>query len=226
MFNKLIMLPRQILKKGLGKLQDQFITLLNREIGDCESLLDVGCGFNSPLQHLHSKPKVMVGVDVFEPAIAESRAKAIHNEYYIMDILKIADKFPPKSFDAVVAFDVIEHLSEENAIDLICQMEKIAKNKVLLFTPNGFLPQGEEFGNPWQKHISGWTVRQMKSFGYRVYGIEGLIYLRGEMARIRWKPTIFWYYISLFSQIFTQGLPSLAFRILCVKDIRKDCLHI
>jgi 2-polyprenyl-3-methyl-5-hydroxy-6-metoxy-1,4-benzoquinol methylase len=212
--------PRQAWRKYFKRLEDQFVILFRNQVeGCCDSLLDVGCGFNSPVQHLLIKPGKIIGVDTYEPVIDESRKKNIHNEYHLMDILKIAEQFPPKSVDCVIALDVIEHLTEENALKLIAQMESIARKKVIIYTPNGFLPQGEEYGNPWQRHISGWTAKQMKAYGYRVYGVQGLKFLRGEMARILWKPERLWYRISLLTQLFTQSMPSWAFRILCVKDM-------
>jgi hypothetical protein len=160
----------------------------------------------------------MVGIDGFLPVIEQSRAKGIHDEYHQMSLRQIEQQFGPESFDCVLASDIIEHFPEEEALDLISQMEKVARRKNIIYTPNGFLPQGEEYGNPFQMHLSGWTVKQMESMGYRVIGIEGIKCLRGEMARIRWYPPRFWLVVSLFSQIVVRNRPYHAFRILCVKE--------
>jgi len=136
-----------------------------------------------------------------------------------MNALDIGDCFEPKSFDCVLASDLVEHLTEQDGLNLIAQMEMIAKKKVIIYTPNGFLLQREEYGNPMQKHLSGWTAGQMIQLGYRVIGIEGLRCLRGEMAKIRWWPSRFWLMVSLLTQLLTTNLPHLAFRILCVKDV-------
>ncbi len=159
----------------------------------------------------------MVGVDGFRPALEESRTKGIHDNYEEMPLLRIEAVFGPESFECVLASDVIEHLTEEDALKLISQMERVARKKIIIFTPNGFLPQGEEFGNPYQRHLSGWTAAQMESLGYRVIGIEGFRCLRGYMASIRWKPRRFWLMTSLLSQFVTRNNPAWAFRILCMK---------
>lgn len=210
---------RAIWNATIGRLRNQYEKELSEIVGSsCESLLDVGCGFDSPVCRLRQRPKHIVGVDGFAPVIEESCAKGIHDEYHQASLLDIKHIFEPASFNVVLASDVIEHFSEEDGLNLLEQMESIAKKKVVIYTPNGFLPQGEEYGNPMQKHLSGWTVKRMKSLGYRVLGIQGVKCLRGEMAGIKWHPYFIWHSISLLSQPITRNHPSWAFRILCVKE--------
>jgi 2-polyprenyl-3-methyl-5-hydroxy-6-metoxy-1,4-benzoquinol methylase len=93
-----------------------------------------------------------VGVDAFEPSIEKSRAEGIHNEYVKADVLEIGARLEEKSFDCVVASDLIEHLSKEEGLQLLETMEKIARERGVVFTPNGFPPQGEYGGNALQIH--------------------------------------------------------------------------
>ncbi|MDB4891928.1 MAG: hypothetical protein JWL61_3783 [Gemmatimonadetes bacterium] len=212
------MLRRQW-ERIFGGLDGQYVRELNEAIGPSSgTLLDVGCGFNSPVQLLSHRPERLVGIDGYLPVIEQSRAKGIHDEYHLMSLLDIEKEFGPKSFDCVLASDVIEHFLEGDAADLIAQMELVARKKVILYTPNGFLPQGEEYGNAYQRHLSGWSAAQMEARGYRVVGIEGLRCLRGEMARIRWRPWRFWLTVSLLSQRLVRNRPRFAFRILCVLE--------
>jgi len=101
-------------------------------------------------------------------------------------------------------------------------MEKISKNKVIIFTPNGFLPQGEYYNNPWQVHKSGWTVKEMKKRGYKVIGINSWKPLRGEYARLRFRPSYFWQIISDITQLFVRNKTEKAFQILCIKTKRRS----
>ena len=202
-----------------GRLEKQYIKEFNRNIGpSTKSLLDVGCGFNSPVQHLRHRPERMVGVDAFLPAIEQSRAKGIHDEYYQMSLFYIGEVFGPESFDCVIAAQVIEHLPEKEALDLISEMEKIARHKIIISTPNGFVPQGEEFGNPFQKHLSGWTVKQMESMFYSVVGYEGYKFSRGERARMHWWSYHFWAAASMVRGLFPMNRPAWAYQLLCVKQ--------
>jgi SAM-dependent methyltransferase len=192
---------------------------LEKAIGSCKTVLDVGCGSLSPIKPF-SKKFYSVGVDAFEPSIKRSRKQKIHDEYYKMDILDIGKKFKSNSFDCVLASDVIEHLTKNDGLKLLRRMEKIAKNKVIIFTPNGFLPQGAYEDNPWQVHKSGWSVREMKRKGYKIVGINGWKPLRGESAAIRFWPKYFWMIVSDITQWFVRNNPEKAFQILCIKTKR------
>ncbi len=196
-----------------------FIYELGRELDECKSVLDLGCGSSSPLK-LFRKKFYSVGVDISKSSVEESKKRGIHNEYFVLDVLNIDKKFSPNSFDCVIALDLIEHLEKQQGIDLIKMMEKIAKKKVIIFTPNGFLPQGEYRGNKWQVHKSGWSVKEMRERGYKVIGINGWKSLRGEKALLRFRPQFFWKIVSDITQLFVRNRPEKAFQILCIKDIK------
>ena len=101
-------------------------------------------------------------------------------------------------------------------------MEAIAKERVVVFTPNGFLQQHEYDNNPKQVHKSGWYVDEMRNKGYRIIGIDGWKGLRGEYSKIRFWPERLWTTISDITQLFTRNHPEYAFEILCVKDKRRS----
>lgn len=102
-----------------------------------ETVLDLGCGQGKPMEFINRKLKIKksVGVDLFEPYIEEARQKKIHSEYVVSDIRKV--KFPPKSFDLVMASHVLEHLPEKDAWKVLENMEKMAKKQIIMVTPIG-----------------------------------------------------------------------------------------
>lgn len=204
-------------------LYNQYTDILKREIlgSNCQTLLDVGCGSDSPVKHFSKMLQYSVGIDSFKLSIDKSKSAGIHSEYKLMDVLKVGRIFKKNSFDCVVALDLIEHLRKEDGIKLIELMEKIARKRVIIFTPNGFLSQREYDGNKFQVHLSGWTVEEMRAKGYKVIGINGWKPLMGERANIVWWPRFFWKKISLFSQVFTENSPKRAFQILCIKNVTK-----
>ncbi|QQS36046.1 MAG: methyltransferase domain-containing protein [Ignavibacteriales bacterium] len=204
------------MNKLLKKIFKHYNFELEKAVGDCKTLLDVGCGNNSPVGSLSNKP-YCVGVDAFTPSLEKSRALKIHNEYRQIDVLDIEKEFKPGSFECVLANDLIEHLTKEDGSKLIEMMESIATKRVLIFTPNGFVPQREYDNNPWQVHKSGWTVEEMKARGYKVIGINGAKSLRGEFARSKIKPRALGFVVSRITQIFVRNKPEKAFQILCVK---------
>ncbi len=187
---------------------------------DCKSLLDIGCGDSSPIQSF-SKRMYCIGIDIFKPSIVKSKEKKIHDEYYKIDYFKVENLFIKNSFDCVLASDFIEHLEKEEGYKLLKIMEKLAKKKSIIFTPNGFFATEELEGNPWQVHKSGWTPKEMKDLGYKVYGINGFKGLRKGFAVIRFKPRLLWLLISNISQYYTWYNPKKAFHLLCVKEMEK-----
>lgn len=192
---------------------------LDQAIGHPASLLDVGCGSNTPLSHLSKRPPRMVGVDGFQPSIDQSRASNFHDDYVKADLLEIDHAFEPNSFETVVAVDVIEHFTKEDGFKLLEKMEQIASDKVVIFTPNGFLPQSEHSGNILQRHLSGWSVGEMAERGYQVIGVNGWRPLLGEFSLPRFKPRKLWTLISLMTQPLVRNHPDHAFAILCVKKV-------
>ena len=192
---------------------------LEQAVGAASSLLDVGCGSESPVGHFRRRISRLVGVDGFAPSIEESRARGIHDEYFCAEILKIDDLFGERSFDCVLASDVVEHLPKPLALDLIGKMERIARDRVVIFTPNGFLPQGAHSGNVLQRHVSGWTVEEMEALGYRVIGINGWKPLLGEFALPRFRPKALWTLVSRLTQPLVRGRPRHAFQLLCTKSV-------
>ena len=203
-----------------GPFFDEYAKELEKEVlGSCDTLLDVGCGADSPIKRFSKKLSRSVGVDAHRPSAEQSRRSKIHTEYQEIDVLDIGAVFPEKSFDCVLMSDLIEHLPKPEALKLVAMAERLAKKKVIIFTPNGFLKQGEYDDNPYQVHVSGWDTAQMRKMGYRVRGINGWKPLRTENARIAWQPSFFWGKVSLLSQPLVAGCPEQAFHLLCVKDL-------
>src|SRR3990170_2553627 len=108
------------------KIFPDLVSELGKELNDCKSVLDIGCGDDSPIKFF-SRRFYSEGVDIFLPSINKSKKETIHNKYHKMNILAIDKKFKPNSFDCVLALDVIEHLDKKGGLKLIKKMERIAK---------------------------------------------------------------------------------------------------
>jgi len=188
---------------------------LKRELAGCETVLDLGCGYNSAIQYC--KVPFSVGVELFEPYLQESQKKSIHSEYIKEDITKI--EFAPKSFDIVVCFEVLEHLTKDQGYKLCEKMEKWAKNKIVIKTPNNYIEQDGYDDNPLQEHKSGWDVEELQKLGFEVYGISGWKKLRGYRGEIQYKPVLLWKCISSLTQKITYRCPKSAFQLFAIKRI-------
>lgn len=214
-YNSLCMTIRQWLV-DIG--DASYYSTLEKELEGMESVLDVGCGDNSPLVRVKKKFR-SVGVDTFAPSIKKSKKNKIHDDYKIGDILELDSFFKPKSFDAVIALDVVEHFVKQDALNLIKSMEKVARKKVIILTPNGFAKQDAYNGNPFQEHKSGWSISDFKKLGYKIRGMRGFKLIRGGegCATIKFKPWVLWGIISTLSQPVAYFIPELACQLMAVK---------
>lgn len=191
------------------------IELIN-VLKDCKTVLDVGCGSSSPLRFL--KFENSVGIEGDRTSFKKTKKNRIHNKYYLMNINKIGNKFRKKQFECCVALDVIEHLKKEDGYKLINNMQALASKKIVLFTPNGYMPQYDH-QNRYQEHLSGWTAQEMKEMGFAVIGMFGYKALKGEGHGLKYKPKIFWGIISEITQFYTRFHPKYASALLCVKNL-------
>ena len=192
--------------------------ILERELDGCNTVLDLGCGYRSPLQR--SNIPFSVGVELFEPYLQESKRKGIHSQYLKADVRNL--EFKPKSFDAVIAIDVLEHISKAEGAKLFSKMDSWARRKVVVFTTNEYLWQNGYDNNPLQEHRSGWKVDELQKLGFRVCGINGWERLRGYKGLSKYKPAFLWGRISDLTQKITYHYPRLAFQLLAVKQLRDD----
>lgn len=200
------------------------IYCLRKNLRDCESVLDLGCGPSSPLQYCKNI-KYSIGVEAFRPYLEESKKRKIHSEYVEQKIETI--DFPENSFDAVILIEVLEHLPKKDGYDILEKAGKWARKKVVVTTPNGYIEQKALDGNPMQKHLSGWNLKKMEGLRFHCRGLAGLKFLRREVpdnlteddltAAIKYRPKLFWFAIATLSQLLTYYIPNLAFELFCVK---------
>lgn len=186
------------------------------------TVLDVGCGNSSVLQHLDVKSST--GVDAYAPWLEESRHKAIHDEYICADLCKFDTQ---KHYDTVISFDVVEHLEKQHSVKLVERMERWADN-VLIVTPSGYAPGAESHVEDFTgdddyhlellSHKCYWTAAEFRKRGYTVRGMDGLRCLRKYDDGQRGK---FLFWISRVSYLITYPFPEIAFRMMAIKKRTK-----
>ncbi|MDD5044242.1 MAG: class I SAM-dependent methyltransferase [Candidatus Omnitrophica bacterium] len=210
--------------KLVGKVFHTLNYCLQNELKDCHSVLDLGCGPYSPLQHCKNV-EYSVGVEAFGPYFEESKKNKIHSEYIFADLQKL--DFEEKRFDAVIMIEVLEHLSEKEGLAMLEKAQRWAKKKIVVTSPNGFIAQKEVDNNPLQKHLSGWDYQKMRKLGFNIHGLAGLRCLRREvqndtmdddlMTSIRFQPRPLWFLLAALSQTVTYFMPQAAFELFSVK---------
>ena len=186
---------------------------------DCKRVLDVGFGKNSTLRFLIHRFNQTVGVDLFDKDLTVAKKLKTHSKLINLDVRNVNKIFPPKSFDGVIAMDVVEHLTKNDAHKLIRKMEIIAKKIVIIGTPNSFVPQKAVGGNIYQIHKCGFTTKEFKGLGYNVKGMDGPKILRGEGAEIRFQPKALFAIISNLLDPLLRNFPELNYSLFAYKKI-------
>ncbi len=178
-----------------------------------KTVLDVGCGINSPVNYFITRGHQLDGLDISETALKQRH----YTKYRKVICQDIRDWQSEETYDVITALDFIEHVPKDEGIHILAKMEHMAR-RVIIVTPNGFIPQPPGPDNPFQEHLSGWKVKDFEARGYKVYGMFGPKWLRIGTARLRYQPKFLWGIIVwLLTPIFFW-LPRYSFSLLAVYD--------
>jgi SAM-dependent methyltransferase len=217
-----ISLIATLLQQGLDPNAISCRLALRQALLGCDSVLDVGCGVSAILRQLDVTRTT--GFEGYQPDFEEARRRNTHDELVQGDARNLTSYFQPKQFDACIALDVIEHFTKADGLKLMQDMEKLARKKVIFFTPQGFLPQRHAANDDLQAHLSGWEPVEMSRCGYEVIGQLGPKSLRGE-GHVLKRPAIFWGIVSWFCQLaWIRRHPEKAAAIFCVKTVAGSAL--
>lgn len=144
---------------------------------DVESLIDVGCGRGivGAMTRIYRTPKRLVGVDVFQDYIDFCKKYSIYDELYCLDLRKVPLPFDDREFSLATCIETIEHLQKKHGEKLLEELYRIA-DMVIVSTPSSFFsqPKNHVARNPFQAHVSKWTVKDFKKRGYEVKGVGNL----------------------------------------------------
>ena len=129
-----------------------------------KKVLDCGCGTGYSLAHIASlfPTADYVGIDADQGAIDYAVNRYPSMEYVVMNALDI--KFPAASFDIVLSFEVLEHLTRPEQETYVSEMSRVLRpgGTLVLSTPNRdvFSLGYTESLNPY--HLSELTLPEMR----------------------------------------------------------------
>jgi len=152
-----------------------YMWVLKKSIGKPKTILDLGCGDGTLMQFLSQGENWQItGIEIYKKAIETALKRNTYQKLIRGDLLKtIKDKTQVSKYDVVFFSQVIEHVTRKDGEEILKEIEKLAKNRIIVGTPRGFMEQPHEFldDNPHQVHKSGWSIRDFTSRGYKVYGV-------------------------------------------------------
>ena len=135
-------------------------------------VLDVGCGHGIwgflMRSERSGQDSHIVGVDLFKPYLEHCKKYRIYDDLVLCHASKLP--FRKKSFDLILACELIEHLSKHDGCQLLHDIEIIG-TRIILSSPNGFKEQ-KAIGMPCtEAHLSEWKPVEFTRRGYKVHGL-------------------------------------------------------
>jgi hypothetical protein len=122
-------------------------------------ILDVGAGsgkYGSMLRYNF----YIDALEIFEPYIEQFQLKEIYNNVHIGNIID----FDISIYDYIIMGDIVEHLSVEDAHDLLTKIH-LANKKCLVAIPYT-MEQGEVNGNIYETHLQSDLTHDVFLFRY------------------------------------------------------------
>lgn len=129
-----------------------------------KSILDIGAGagqyahlFKSLKSHVFMNDTKIHAIEVWKTYVEDYVLDLLYDKVMVKDVLE-HDDF---NYDLVIAGDVLEHLEEKDALMLYEKIKSQAKY-CLFSIPIMHMPQGAQFGNPYEVHKKeDWTHQEI-----------------------------------------------------------------
>jgi 2-polyprenyl-3-methyl-5-hydroxy-6-metoxy-1,4-benzoquinol methylase len=145
-----------------------FIKFVLDRIGlEGKIILDLGCGRGSYgylLKKIYGQSFRIIGVDVYSDYFhSPSYVGKYYDQYFLKDIRNL--NYTSILFDIALACDVIEHISQDDAIRLINKLHSLEKLIILSIpiAPKHWIQASTfEDANPAEKHVNNWTLNQVE----------------------------------------------------------------
>jgi len=138
---------------------------------EVSSVLDVGCGTGlvGNLLRLYRHAGRVIGVDGCQAYLDFAKNTGAYDEVLKMDFAKNNLPFQDNEFDLTTCIEVLEHLEYADAINLVSELERVARCIVISTTRQ---PQATEVdGNHLNRHRSRIHPEVFRARSYRVMGV-------------------------------------------------------
>lgn len=134
-----------------------------------ESVLDIGCGNGFLMKHLLAHGKNVVGIDISDYAVAHPMA-GCEGRIFKGSVLDIP--YEDKSFDVAIAFSLLEHLPEKDAVQALKEIKRVSKKAFLLIAMLMYEGHKEQLEMEDPTHINikpfNWWVVKFKEVGLKI----------------------------------------------------------
>lgn len=123
------------------------------------TVVDIGAGDGTYARLMRAEHRGhWTGVEAWEPYVVEFGLGQLYDQVTAADVRRL----PWTAFraDLVIAGDVLEHMSRDDAVAVIRRITYGAAN-LIVSVPVLHLAQGAVNGNPYERHIHHWSASEM-----------------------------------------------------------------
>lgn len=140
---------------------------------EIKTVVDIGPGSGTYIELVKEQAGCCVdaqwiGIEIWEPYIAQFRLKDRYNTIINADVRTV--DWQQLNPDVVIAGDVLEHMTKQDAVSLVDQVLAVAKT-LIVSIPIRHMPQDEHaYENPHEAHVKdNWSHEEvMDTWGHYV----------------------------------------------------------
>jgi len=151
-----------------------------------QSLLSLCCGVGLEFQFLRNSD--ITGVDITPEYLAKVNVDYPQVKTVLSDVMDYIKAQPDNSFDVISFIDGLEHLTKEEGKTMLKECKRVARLKVIVFTPEGYVTNepksawgiDSNIGDHHQKHLSGWYPKDLARYGLKLVNQNSAINVLGD----------------------------------------------
>ena len=200
--------------------------IVRRAVGaNVKTILDLGCGEGDFMKDLSENGNWdITGVELHSESAQKAKQSGIYKAVVRGDVTNLPRDVLNRKYDVVFSSQTLEHLKKSDGRKALEAWEKLAKKRIVVTTPVGFIEyepiEEKKENNPLQKHLSGWSIKEMKALGFAVYG-QGARFIYGKKGLARKFSGILplWFVISYIASPFVYFFPEYATYMIAVKNL-------
>ena len=117
------------------------------------------------------------GVDIWKPYITPAH-RYIYDGFYIGDICDVVDGIK-ENYDVILTLEILEHIDKERGRELVKKIVSFTNELCIFSFPRTLNPRANnEWENPYERHVSLWTVDELQSLIGKVQVLSPTIFAK------------------------------------------------
>jgi SAM-dependent methyltransferase len=135
-------------------------------------VIDFACGFGTWGHTIRSMAiqggdkAYIVGCDAFKPFLAKNKAYNPYDDLVLCEAHHLP--FQEKCADIVLCFEMIEHMDKAAGYNFLANLDSLARERLVLSTPNGYMEQHDTGDLEFEEHKSFWLSKDFEQAGFTV----------------------------------------------------------